>query len=98
MSIDAQVACQDPCNSCTRETVPEFRASRLRKLAFDEWLGSGQDGRGIVSEESVRSLGDGNRTLRVWPQCKPGNAQRGRFLLDAPAVGHQKARLVHERE
>src|SRR5690242_18140651 len=98
MSIGPQVACQHTCNSCTRAAIPEFRAVGLGELPFDQGLGGRQNGGGVIPEEPVGALGDGDGTLGVGPQCKTWNAEGGGLLLDPPAVGDEKARLIHETE
>src|SRR2546427_1189837 len=98
MSIARQMACQCLCNSCTGAPIPEFRGAGIGELPLDQGLGRGKDGGGVVPQEAVGSLGNGNRTLRVGSQCKARNTERRGFLLDSAAVRDEKSRPVHEAE
>src|SRR2546430_9871217 len=98
MSIHPQVACQSLSNSYTRIPVPEFRTSRFRELPFDQGLGRGKNGGGVLAQETVGPLRNRNGALRVGSQCKTGNSKRGRLLLNPAAVRDEQARLIHETQ
>src|SRR6516162_4575791 len=82
-------------SSCA--AVPERWAPALDPVLGDV-VERVEDARPIGPDESVRPLGDRDRSLCVLAQGEGGDAQRGRLLLDPARVGEDDLRGGLEAE
>src|SRR4051794_9257595 len=64
--------------------VPQRRYLVRLSLGLPDGGGDGGDGLGVEPEQRVGALADRDRPLGVVAQGEAGDAEVGRFLLDAP--------------
>ena len=50
----------------------------------------------IHDAQTIGTLADGNRTLRIRPQGQAGDAQIGGFFLDAPGIGDEQSTIKNQ--
>ena len=79
-------------------TVPELRDAWRESAAGHDVVDGRADARRIESDDAVGAVGHRNRPFRVLSERQAGNAEHGRFLLDAARVGQHQARIVEERQ
>ena len=79
-------------------SIPIARDAAFFGFAGEDGPGSGKNFRGVLADELVGALGDGDGALGIFAHGEAGDAEGGGFFLDAAGIGEHQAGAAHETE